>query len=297
MANPTATVQVLTPGPLTLVEDLGRPGLAASGIGASGAADQDSHRLANRLVGNPESAATLEVLLGGLRLRFDAPAWAAVAGARVPIVVTDRAGHRSAYGIDTRFPIPAGGELELGTATSGLRSYLAVHGGIDVPPVLGSRSTDTLAGLGPDPLTEGMVLPIGAGTVEVPDTDFAPTPDVSDRTVTLHVLPGPHADWLAPQADLLGTTWSVTDRVSRVGARITAVDGPGLPLTDPDRQLPSEGAALGAIQVPPGGEPVLFLADHPVTGGYPVVAVLCPADLPKAAQLRPGTRVFFSTAP
>lgn len=278
---------VLAAGPGATVQDLGRPGMAHLGVGTSGAADRPSHRLANRLVGNPETAATLEVLLGGLRLRSENAATVAVAGAACGIRAGDRA-----VDLNAAFPLPAGAELALGVPSRGLRTYVAVRGGIAVDPILGSRSTDTLAGIGPEPLRAGSVLPIGPATPAqpVPGVDVAPVasgPDVPE----LRVLPGPRHDWFVPGAlrALCGAPYVVGPDTDRVGA---ALEGPLLSRRTDD-ELPSEAMVTGALQVPPSGRPILMLADHPVTGGYPVLGVVRSADLPYAAQARPGDRLRF----
>jgi biotin-dependent carboxylase-like uncharacterized protein len=180
--------------------------------------------------------------------------------------------------------------LSLGRPRRGLRSYVAVRGGIDVPPVLGSRSTDTLSGLGPPPVAAGTLLPVGDLAGDEPFVDVAPVGAPPDRPV-LRVLPGPRRDWLddAAWAALITQEWQVGSDSDRVGLRLT---GPRLGRAR-DGELPSEGLLPGAVQVPPDGAPVLFLADHPVTGGYPVLAVVVTADLPLAAQLRPGDGVRF----
>jgi biotin-dependent carboxylase-like uncharacterized protein len=180
--------------------------------------------------------------------------------------------------------------LALGPATVGLRSYLAVRGGIDAVPVLGSRSTDTLSGIGPSPLAVGDRLPVGRAMGDEPVVDVAPVAGPSGTPV-LRVLPGPRRELLVPEAwrALATAEWSVSNDSDRIGVRLT---GPALLRAD-DAELPSEGLVPGAIQVPPDGAPVLFLADHPVTGGYPVLAVVVTADLPAAAQLRPGDPVRF----
>lgn len=281
-------IEVVRPGPLATVQDLGRPGLGDLGVGRSGAADRRSLQLANRLVGNPESAAGIEVTLGGLVLRFARSALVGLAGAPCPARVDDRA-------VDMYAPVPvrAGQTLHLGAPTVGLRTYLAVRGGIDVPPVLGSRSTDTMAGLGPDPLTAGVRLPIGADSVADPVVDHAPQRSYADSAV-LRVVPGPREDWFVDGAieTLCSAAYTVTRDCDRVGMRL---DGPALTRRVSD-ELKPEGTVLGALQVPPSGQPILFLADHPVTGGYPVIAVVCDDDLHLAAQARPGHRLKFRAA-
>jgi biotin-dependent carboxylase-like uncharacterized protein len=274
-------IEVVRPGPFATIQDLGRPGHAALGVGASGAADPRALRLANRLVGNPEGAAAIEITLGGFAARFDALARVALAGAPCEASIGM---HAPAY-------VRAGEELRLGTPSAGLRTYLAVAGGIDVPAVLGSRSTDTLAGLGPERLRDGTRLAIGEARGEPPGVDSAPVAAPAADPV-LRVLPGPRADWFTDAAldRLHGERFTVTGDADRVGMRL---DGPELERRDPGRELPSEGMVAGALQVPPDGSPVLFLADHPVTGGYPVIAVVAPEDLPAAAQARPGATLRF----
>ncbi len=279
-------VEVLATGPCSTVQDLGRPGLAEFGVGRSGAADRPSLRLANRLVGNPESHAAIEVTCGGLRMRFGGPSLVAVTGAPCPL----RVGRRAA-GMNAPINVPAGDEIELGPPTHGMRGYLAVRGGIAVPPVLGARATDTLAGLGPAVLEPGRVLPIGDTTLPYPDVDLAPQGAYPERPV-LRVLPGPRDGWFVDDAlaALCGRAgYQVTAQSNRIGMRLD-----GSPLRHREiRELPPEATVSGALQVPPGGQPILFLADHPVTGGYPVIAVVHHDDLALAAQARPGQRIRF----
>ena len=279
---------MLAPGPLATVQDLGRPGWASIGVTASGAADRSAAGLANRLVGNDPAAAVVEVTAGGLRMRAERTLLVAVTGAPVPVVVDGRAAP-----LDAPLTLRPGAVLTLGLPAVGLRSYVAVRGGVDVPPVLGSRSTDTLSGLGPRPLRAGDLLPVGTLAADEPVVDVAAVRPPSTRPV-LRVLPGPRRDWLAAAAwDVLtGQRWTVTPDSDRVGLRLA---GPRLERARED-ELPSEGLVPGAVQVPPDGAPVLFLVDHPVTGGYPVLAVVVAADLAAAAQLRPGDAVRFRAA-
>ncbi len=283
----TGPVTVRRAGPLTTVQDLGRPGWAHLGVPVAGAADARSARLANRLVGNPEDAAVLEVTLGGLELVFARHAFVAVCGADVPVTVDGRA-----VGQDNGFRVPAHGILALGAARRGLRAYVAVRGGIDVPYVLSSRSTDTLAGLGPPPLADGDRLAIGelSPAAEQVQHDLVPTPAPPDE-VELRVIPGPRAERLTDEglARLFATPWTVSATSDRTGLRL---DGPELERRD-SGELLSEGMVAGALQVPPDGRPILFLANHPTTGGYPVVGVVVSEDLPLAGQARPGTVLRF----
>ncbi|MGP4015922.1 biotin-dependent carboxyltransferase family protein [Saccharopolyspora sp. 5N708] len=279
-------LEVLATGPLSTIQDLGRPGLADIGVGPSGAADGGAFRLANRLVGNAEAAAAVEVTLGGLAVRATRDLTAAVTGAPCPITVDGRIAAANSV-----LRIPAGAELRMGVPGRGLRSYLAVRGGIAVPPVLGSCATDVLAGLGPDPLAPGTMLPVGPAPARFPLVDLAPVAAYPADEVVLHVEPGPRHDWFADSAlaTLVSRPYEVTADSNRIGMRL---DGPALERCRTE-ELPSEGMVAGALQVPPSARPTLFLADHPVTGGYPVIAVVTAADVDKAAQARPGQRVRF----
>ncbi|OUC98868.1 allophanate hydrolase [Streptosporangium minutum] len=349
------------PGPYATVQDLGRPGYGHLGVPRSGAADAPSLRLANRLVGNPEGAAGIELTFGGACLRFTSGAWAAVTGAPCPVELRTagppatglpatglpdtglpdtglRTGELPGTGLpstelrtgelpstgfrtgelpSTGLPggagreglppggpgprtravgpyapvwVPAGGELRVGTPPVGLRTYVAVRGGLDTPLVMGSRSTDSLSGLGPPPLRPGTVLPVGpTGALSAINVDAAP-PTAAPPEV-LRILPGPRDDWFVPGAlaALCAGPYRVSQDSNRVGVRL---EGARLERVH-DGELPSEGMVAGALQVPPDGLPIVFLADHPPTGGYPVIAVLVSADLAGAAQLRPGDRVRF----
>lgn len=283
-----ATLEVLASGPLATVQDLGRPGLGALGVGHSGAADAPSLRLANRLLGNPESHAGLEITFGGLEVRAHGNLWVTLTGAPCPVTVAGRQGAANSV-----LWLPDGATLRLGLPTSGLRTYLAVRGGIDVPRVLGSRSTDVLAALGPAPLAPGDVVPVGASPTERPNVDVAPVCAPESGDITLRLSFGPRSDWFtdAAREALVAEPYEVTAESNRVGMRLA---GPVLERTS-HHELSSEGMVCGALQVPPSGQPTLFLADHPVTGGYPVIAVVMSADLGRAAQARPGQRIRFRT--
>ncbi len=274
-------LEVISPGPLALVTDLGRPGLAHLGVTGSGAFDRAAHALANRLVANATGAATVEVTLGGFHAR--------VRGGAVDIAVTGADCHPCAdgtpFGLGGVHRLREGQLLTLGAPAAGMRGYLAVRGGIEVEPVLGSRSHDTLSGLGPPPLRAGDLLPVGRPGGEFPAVDLAPVGPVAAGPVTVRVLFGPRDDWFADPRALLRTQWHVSDRSDRVGLRLT---GEPLAARWPGRQLPSEGMVRGAVQVPPDGRPVILGPDHPVTGGYPVIAVVADADTDALAQLRPG---------
>jgi len=277
-------LEIQRTGPLAVVEDLGRIGLAHLGVTRSCAADRRSHRLANRLVANPDDRATIEVTMGGFAAR--------VRGGDIDIAVTGADTHATVnstpFGANSIRHVREGQVISFGVPGSGLRSYLAVRGGIDVAPVLGSRSYDVLSGIGPPPLRPGDVLRIGEHTEDYPELDQAPVAAITDQLVELSVVRGPRDDWLTDADALVHTVWTASDRSDRVGMRLQ-----GRPMLhrDPSRQLPSEGATRGAIQVPPNGLPVILGPDHPVTGGYPVVGVLADPDIDRVAQLRPGQPV------
>jgi biotin-dependent carboxylase-like uncharacterized protein len=281
---------VLRTGPMTVLKDGGRIGHAALGVAPSGAADRSAYDRANRLVGNPPDAAVLECTLGGLRVRFDAPAVVALTGTDAALTV---AGRR--IEAEQAAEVPAGAEVTLGMPRRGLRSYLAVRGGIDVPPVLGSRSTDHLAGVGPPRPAAGDVLPIGPEPQAPPPAAAPAAPPPDQDPIVLEVDLGPRDDWFTPEAvtAFLGSEFTVTPAGNAVGLRL---DGPVLARRRTG-ELPSEGVVRGSVQVPPDGRPIVFQADHPVTGGYPVIAVLTPGAADLAAQIRPGRRVRFAEAP
>ncbi|WP_028045164.1 biotin-dependent carboxyltransferase family protein [Cellulomonas sp. URHE0023] len=277
-------IRVLDPGVLTLVQDLGRPGWAHIGVGRSGAADAGSLRLGNRLVANDTGAAGLEVLLGGLRFQVTVPTTVAVTGAPGPVWVDGTPVAHNAV-----LELAAGAELRVGTSPVGLRSYVAVRGGIDVPSVLGSRSTDQLAGIGPEPVGAGDVLPVGPAPDEWPVVDLAVTGGWP-TDVVLPVLPGPQADWFDHGLVVLSSgDYVVTPATNRVALRL---DGSAVARPE-HRELPSAGLVPGAVQIPPDAQPVVFGVDHPVTGGYPVLAVVRRRALDSLGQVRPGDRVRF----
>lgn len=297
-------LEVLAPGPQSLLQDLGRPGFGDLGVSASGAADTASARQANRLAGNRPGDAVIETVLGGLAVRARGELTAALAGAPTAAEIRGSRGNRVAP-MYAPFALHDGESLHLDQPEAGLRTYLSIRGGIDVPAVLGSRSTDVMSGIGPAPLAAGTILPLGPAerghVVGLPELSTLPagmTPagrSGSTSAVVLRITAGPRDDWFTPESRkaLTGQTWTVTAESNRIGVRL-ATAGDGSPL---DRELtgelPSEGVVAGSLQVPPSGLPVLFLADHPVTGGYPVIGVVIPEDLPAAAQLPPGTALRF----
>ena len=278
-----SALEVLATG-LTLVQDLGRPGLAHLGVSESGAADRRSHALANRLVANPADRATLEIAMGGFT--------AQVCGGSIDIALTGADANPSVdgkpFGTNSVRRLEAGQVLTLGIPNAGLRSYLAVRGGVVVGRVLGSRSCDTLSRIGPSVLRAGDVIPVGPAPADFPELDQAPVAAITAAPVQLTVIPGPRDDWFDDPDALIRTAWTVSGHSDRVGVRLC---GPPLSPRWPGRQLPSEGTVRGSIQIPPGGQPVILGPDHPVTGGYPVIAVVADVDTDALAQLRPGQTV------
>jgi biotin-dependent carboxylase-like uncharacterized protein len=292
-------IELVRPGLLTTVQDLGRPGYAHLGVPRSGALDAPALIAANRLVGNPDAAAGLETTLAGVSVRAEVATVVAVTGAVAEVTVD---------GAPVAFAAPvalaAGALLDVGPASRGVRSYLAFAGGIRVAAVLGSRATDTLSGLGPPPMRAGFVLPLGrpgeaSSAVSAVDTGGSarPEPDppagrgAPEGGIGIRLRLGPRHDWLSAisRDQLFAAAYTLSVKTNRIGARLS---GPVLSRAVAG-ELPSEGIVLGAVQVPADGQPLIFLADHPTTGGYPVIGVVEPADLPLLAQARPGTAVTF----
>lgn len=276
-------LEVIDPGPLTLVQDLGRHGYGDIAVGESGAFDRTAHRLANRIVGNAESAAALEALGGGLAMRALRHCVVAVTGAEGAVLVDGAPSDRGA-------PLHLGPDqvLTLGAPAAGIRSVVAVRGGIAGAAILGSLSRDTLAGLGPDPLAPGSLIGVGEPSSALL-VDHVPSAAVAPA-ITLALHPGPRRDRLAPKGrrTFSESTFTVGADSDRIGIRL---DGPGLELRGEGPRA-SEGVVRGAVQVPPDGRPVILGPDHPVTGGYPVVGVV--DDIDSLAQAAPGTPVRFT---
>jgi biotin-dependent carboxylase-like uncharacterized protein len=288
-------IRVQRAGALTTVQDCGRPGYAHLGVPRSGALDAPAHHLANQLVGNPAGAAVLETTLTGVAVSAECDATVAVTGAQAAVLVDGQPAPLAAA-----IELCRGKLLEVRSASSGVRSYLAFSGGLAVPRVLGSASADLLSGLGPARLADGDVLQLGAPACadgwdacalgEVPLVAVAAGPA---GPVQLVIHPGPRLDWLASPglAALENGEWTVSPESNRVALRLR-----GQPLARRGGELASEGLVSGAIQALPDGNLVLFLADHPTTGGYPVIAVVDPACLPACAQARPGSIINFRSA-
>lgn len=286
-------IEIVAPGPLCTVQDLGRPGLAAIGVGRSGAVDRTALALANRLVGNRSDAAALEITFGGLHVLVRDASLMAVTGAPCAATVA----HPQlavAIGLGDQHPlaIPAGSTVKFAAPATGMRTYLAVRGGFDTALTLGSRSTDLLSGLGTPPLQPGDVLAVGPDPGTRLPTESAPRRPPDVRPIL--IWPGPRHHWFEQRSldSLVSAAYVVQSTSNRIGVRLA---GASL-VRNVTRELPSEGLVEGAVQVPSDGQPLVFLADHPTTGGYPVVAVVDEADIGRVAQARPGESLTFRWA-
>lgn len=281
---------VLQPGLFTTVQDEGRWGHQASGVSVSGALDLVFHRVANALVGNDRSAATLEITVSGPELRLEAPVMVAVAGADLGATV-DGAPLAPGHAAMCR----AGAVVRFGARAYGARTYLAVEGGVDTMPVLGSRSTHVRSGLGGHrgrALVAGDRLPLGKPRAGGRPRRLETMPAVRGGGTRLRVLPGPQAYQLPQSAldRLQNGRFIVSTASDRMGYRLRA----GTPLPSPPAgDMISDAAFTGGVQVPPAGDPILLMADRQTSGGYPQLAVVITADLPRAAQLLPGDWVEF----
>jgi biotin-dependent carboxylase-like uncharacterized protein len=288
------SIAVLKPGLLTTLQDRGRFGAAMLGVGRAGAMDDVAFRLANALVGNPQDAAALEITLNGPRLRFERAAIVALTGAEFGANVDARA-----LAMWQPCEIAAGAVLDVGAARRGARGYLAVSGGFAVEPTLGSASTDVNAGLGgPDgrPLRAGDRLALNQSEVWPAGSqrwslDPRPWFD-ADASAPVRLMRGTHFDALDAdsRAALFATRLRIGKDSNRVGFRL---EGSQLRLCAP-LELVSEPLAIGTLQLPPGGEPIALMAEHPTIGGYPRIGHVAIVDLPLLAQRRPGDVVHFT---
>ncbi len=280
-------VEVVEPGLLSLVEDAGRRGVAALGVPAGGPADPESMQLANALVGNGQGAACIEVAARGPTLRFTYPAYVAVVASAADAVEVDLDGY--AVGADVIVPVRPGQTLAVGRVHAGLRAYVAVAGGILTPPVVGSRSSDQLSGLGLGPLRAGDRLEIG--TPGRPHGLLSrPPPAQAGPSRPVRVVLGPHPFPATATDALFATPWSVGADSNRIGLRLggSRAIGAGRPA------VTSTGMVAGAVQVPPDGDPIVLMVDHATMGGYPVIACVISVDLPRLGQARPGDRLAFA---
>jgi len=298
-------IKVISPGVLTTVQDTGRFGHQAAGIPEAGAMDRASLRLANDLLGNPEDAAALELTVFGGTFEFDGEGTIALTGADMrPFLNGNR------MSMNTAVPVKAGDRLELGAASRGMRAYLAVSGGIDVPVVLGSRSTDLksrLGGLDGRKLRAGDLLESGADggslrqtAAELAEVQGTPCEPVLQRlakatdpedVTRIRFLFGPQDAMFAEDAKKTFTdsTYTLSAACDRMGYRLEGAAVPSLSGTD----ILSEGICFGSIQVPANGQPIVMMADHQTTGGYAKIGTVLSEDLPLLAQLGPGKRIHF----
>ncbi|HEX5353992.1 MAG TPA: biotin-dependent carboxyltransferase family protein [Rhodanobacteraceae bacterium] len=290
------TIEVVKPGLLTTLQDAGRPGLAHLGIGRAGAFDAPALRIANALCGNPREACALEITLLGPSLCLRIDACIAVTGAPIPF-------HVDGVAQPMWVPVhaPAGATVALGAMRTGCRSYIAVRGGFDVAPALGSRSMDVNASLGPfggRPLRAGDELPIATKTATsatahaMPNWRLDPRPWFSaSQNDSLRLLPGSHLDNLTDTSrkSLFSNQFKVQADSNRVGLRLS---GPRLEW-NASLEMVSEGCVPGLLQLPPSGQPIAFGPECPVSGGYPRIGQVAAVDMPRLAQLRPGDALRF----
>ena len=294
-AEDALALQVRATGLLTLFQDLGRHGQAGQGVSASGAMDQAALKTANRLVGNGSNWPALETVGGGLSLQSRGEQVLAITGAQAPITITNAAGQSWIASSDCALALADGDTVTIGQPTAGARCYVAVRGGYQVQPVLGSAATDTLANVGPPALQRGQWLGVQPAVHAVVADATLPVQGLpaADAEVVLDVELGPRTDWFTPEAVALlaSQRWQVTPQSNRVGLRLAGEQALSRAITT---ELPSEGTPLGAIQVPASGQPVLFLADHPLTGGYPVIGCVAAHHLDLAGQIPVGAWIRFN---
>lgn len=294
--NVAADLTVLATGLQVLFQDLGRIGQSALGISESGGMDKSALRSANRVVGNPSDTVVLEITQGGFKAQANKNLIVAITGAPCDIEVTTA--EQQQYQASSYYPIhlAKGDVIKLGQATKGVRSYLAVRGGFNIETVLSSCSFDTLAQVGPAPIKVGQGLSINTTSsllaVSLSESPVFEYPKGSD-VVVLDIVLGPRTDWFTKHAINLLTQqlWQVTAASNRIGLRLlgeTPFEREKL------HELPSEGTCIGAIQVPANGQPVLFLNDHPLTGGYPVIGAVCEYHLDLAGQIPVNAKIRFN---
>jgi antagonist of KipI len=279
---------VIRPGMLSTVQDLGRWGWQGSGVPVAGPMDAYSHRLANRLVGNTDDAAALEVTLLGPELEADAEALCAVAGARFDVTVNGDATDSS-----SPFVVPVGGRVRFGARRAGSRATLAVRGGFDVPKSFESRATSIISRTGPfggRPLLPGDVLPIGTPSTEA-RLPAGRALSMPDGGACVRIIRGPHDAMFMPGAfdALVGSRFVVTAQSNRMGYRL---EGPVIRHAG-GADILSDATPIGSLQVPSSGQPILLMADRQTTGGYPKIGTVITADLPIAGQLAPGDWIAF----
>jgi antagonist of KipI len=283
------SLEVVKPGLLTTVQDLGRHGHQSLGVPVAGPMDTFSHRLANQLVGNEPDAATLEVTLIGPELVCDADTTVAIAGAEFEVSLDGRP-----VPVSESFDVRRGQRLKFGRVVQGARAYVGIAGGVLSPRVLGSRATHLVShmgGIAGRALTAGDRVPVAARTAPGPIRKAAGLTLPTGGRARLRVVPGPQDDWFHPDALRMvsGVSFRISPRSNRMGYRL---EGPPLPRLR-EGELISEPVGMGAIQVPAAGEPILLMADRQTAGGYPKIGHVISADLPLAGQLAPGDFIEF----
>lgn len=282
------SIKILQTGALTTIQDKGRFGYQKSGIGQAGAMDQEAYIAANRLAGNLPGVAVLEMTMQGATLQFTDKHLCALTGADMQAKLDGVPQERY-----KSFTVEAGQTLTLGFAQSGLRGYFAVQGGIDVPKVLGSRSTDVksrLGGLEGRALKKGDVLEVGESDGLPPIYTSLPVPDYPDEVAVRAIL-GPQEDYFTEKgiADFFNTSYTVTPQSDRMGLRLEGAAIENKAGVD----IVSDGITFGSVQVPANGMPIVLMADHQTAGGYAKIATVASADLSKLAQVKPGQKVRF----
>ena len=280
---------VIRPGMLTTLQDLGRWGWQDRGVPVAGPMDAYSHRLANRLVGNTDDAAALEITLLGPELEADSDTVCIVAGAHFDVTVNGQTTDAS-----NPFVVPAGGRARFGARRAGSRATLAVHGGFAVPKNFESRATSVISRMGPfggRPLLAGDVLPIGKPSMETPPRAGRAL-TMPDGGARVRIIRGPHDTMFASAAfdTLVGSRFVVTAHSNRMGYRL---EGPVLRHAG-GADILSDATPMGSLQVPASGQPILLMADRQTTGGYPKIGTVITADLPIAGQLAPGDWIAFT---
>lgn len=285
-----STIEVHAPGLLTTVQDLGREGFGPMGVSPSGAADAVSLRLGNRLAGNAEGAAAVEMTLVGGAFHFPQGAVIALSGSDFGATLDG-----ASVGLWAPVQMQPGQTLRLGATRSGARCYLCVHGGIAVAPLLGSSSTHVLSGLGGfegRPLRRGDIILTGPASGRFRKRTVAPQAlERLSRRKVLRVTAGPQSDWFSAssQREFYGGVYRVAEESNRMGLRLG-----GAPVAaEPGREMITEGVPLGAVQVPAGGQPIILFVEQQTTGGYPKIANVISADLHSVGQLRPRDEIRF----
>lgn len=282
------SIKILQAGPLTTIQDKGRFGYQKSGIGQAGVMDQEAYAAANRLAGNLPGVAVLEMTMLGATLQFTEKHICALTGADMQAKLDGVPQERY-----KSFYVEAGQTLALGFAQSGLRGYFAVQGGIEVPKVLGSRSTDVkshLGGLEGRALKNGDELEVGESDNMPPIYKSLPVPEYTDE-VGVRAIPGPQDDFFTEKGieTFFNTSYTVTPQSDRMGIRL---DGPAIE-NKSGVDIVSDGITFGSVQIPANGMPIILMADHQTTGGYAKLATIASADLSKLAQIKPGQKIRF----